>query len=742
MTHHRSHRTRRLLVASLVALATTLPTLASAFYEASAPTTVAPGQQILVNYAVTGTSPTPAAFPLSDYVGLYVPTSTDGNYLSFVYVPAGQRTGSMTLTAPTTPGTYEIRYQPYSTGFSAASTWTIQVLATPYDLTAPDSATGGVPVSVGFTVPNGAPTPRAFPLQDYVGLYQVGANDGSYLSFVYIPANQRSGSVSITPPTTPGVYELRYQPYVNGFNSVKARQIMIVSPSPYTLSPPASVIGGTTFGVGFGIPPSAPLSLPFPLADYVGLYAPGAPDGMYLGFAYVPPGQTAGTVTLLAPAEEGDYELRYQPYVNGFTGTNSVPIHVSPSPLGPLVTIQGVKLDELGHPDLTALVDPSGPGATCGPWPYDPLTQSKKSTTCNPAVGTFAARTRVSSRGVATLKTRFARGKDVIVSVCTGVTPYECTDHPPESYCRPKQSSTTGKLDVYVPPVPSAYIDMWLAYVPESQAAAYPPCDRGSAPAVLATSAISTGIIGDINGDGWITSTDGVLALRCAAGLEYCDPARADMNCAGGVTVSDGVALLRLASGLEQTVCGVPDPCHNAEVCAGKNCDSVLNICRQPTSCGHCNPPDTCGAGGTPNVCGCHRDNAADCSGRCGTITNHCGDPNVWCGPCCPNPCTPGVCGSRTDNCGHEVYCGKCETDPCPGGRGHFGDRCGGTTGVKCCGFTCGGPPGALACSDRCGRLNEPCCNFDLNAQGQPALCSPGLTCKSSGGLGPFRCLQ
>jgi hypothetical protein len=214
------------------------------------------------------------------------------------------------------------------------------------------------------------------------------------------------------------------------------------------------------------------------------------------------------------------------------------------------------------------------------------------------------------------------------------------------------------------------------------------------------------------------------------------------MNCAGGITVTDGVALLRLAAGLPQDVCGVSDPCHNAEACAGNNCGASTNVCGQPVPCGQCNPPDTCGGGGSSNLCGCFRDNASDCQGRCGDIRNRCGD-QISCGPCCQSPCTAHVCGTHKDSCGNDVNCGSCpEIDRCPGGRGHFGERCGGTTGVQCCGFNCGGPAGALACTEGCGRVNQPCCVFGLNAQGQPSQCSPGLACKSSGGLGPFRCLQ
>lgn len=66
---------------------------------------------------------------------------------------------------------------------------------------------------------------------------------------------------------------------------------------------------------------------------------------------------------------------------------------------------------------------------------------------------------------------------------------------------------------------------------------------------------------GDIDGNGTITVTDGVLALRCAAGLDIpysCFP-DADINNDGNTTVTDGVLILRRASGLDEPT-PIPTP--------------------------------------------------------------------------------------------------------------------------------------------------------------------------------------
>ena len=56
---------------------------------------------------------------------------------------------------------------------------------------------------------------------------------------------------------------------------------------------------------------------------------------------------------------------------------------------------------------------------------------------------------------------------------------------------------------------------------------------------------------GDADASGAVTVTDGVQALRSAAGLSTgCTPARCDVDGSGSVTVTDGVNVLRKAAGL------------------------------------------------------------------------------------------------------------------------------------------------------------------------------------------------
>jgi len=71
----------------------------------------------------------------------------------------------------------------------------------------------------------------------------------------------------------------------------------------------------------------------------------------------------------------------------------------------------------------------------------------------------------------------------------------------------------------------------------------------------------------DADGDGLLTVTDGVLALRAAADLPSpCTPERCDVDGSGAITVTDGVGILERAAGLgfqELFRCPVPSTPHD-----------------------------------------------------------------------------------------------------------------------------------------------------------------------------------
>jgi hypothetical protein len=71
-----------------------------------------------------------------------------------------------------------------------------------------------------------------------------------------------------------------------------------------------------------------------------------------------------------------------------------------------------------------------------------------------------------------------------------------------------------------------------------------------AAAAVVAFAAVALAVCGDANGDGEVSVSDGVQALRAAAGLSTTCNDDCDVDGSGAITVTDGVNILREAAGL------------------------------------------------------------------------------------------------------------------------------------------------------------------------------------------------
>lgn len=88
----------------------------------AAPATVGPAGTVTVTYTA------PANHGSQDWIGLFAVGASNQDFKSYKYVPAGA-SGSVTLTAPTTPGGIELRYLPNNGYTSVATSNTITVTA-------------------------------------------------------------------------------------------------------------------------------------------------------------------------------------------------------------------------------------------------------------------------------------------------------------------------------------------------------------------------------------------------------------------------------------------------------------------------------------------------------------------------------------------------------------------------------------------------------------------------------------
>lgn len=214
-------------------LALNASTTASAAYSVSTTATWTSGNTVTVTYSATSPSPAPPAAPLQDYIGLYAIGDPDGTYQAFKFIPAGVRNGSVTFTVPSTTGSYQVRYQSSASGFVAQASQGLTVNA-PNGVYAlinvPNiiDVDGGYLLPVGSKTATGAPAPTGSPTQDYVGLYVRSASDGSYLAFGLFPAGVNASTSFVVPASVPtGTYQLRYQPYWNGYVTVAKRWIRV-----------------------------------------------------------------------------------------------------------------------------------------------------------------------------------------------------------------------------------------------------------------------------------------------------------------------------------------------------------------------------------------------------------------------------------------------------------------------------------------------------------------------------------
>jgi hypothetical protein len=154
----------------------------------------------------------------TDWVGLFPSGAPDNRFVAWSYLngthtaPAsGMAAATLTLTAPRTPGTYNVRWFAQNGFTRLATSVDITVTAPPpptITINTP-TVTGGA--AVGFTVANGPANTT-----DWVGLFPSGAPDTGYVAWSYLngtampPASGMPGAtLTLTAPQTPGTYNVR-----------------------------------------------------------------------------------------------------------------------------------------------------------------------------------------------------------------------------------------------------------------------------------------------------------------------------------------------------------------------------------------------------------------------------------------------------------------------------------------------------------------------------------------------------
>ncbi|MCV2892743.1 vWA domain-containing protein [Lentibacter sp. XHP0401] len=249
----------------------------------------------LVETGVTVTAPaqmtTGAVFDVSwdktvnatDYITIVPAGSDEGTRQN--HIRARDNLSGM-LTAPATPGLYEVRYV-LAEGNKTLGTATVELVETGVTVTAPAQMTTGSVFDVSWD--------KTVNATDYITIVPAGSDEGTRQNHIRARDNL---SGKLTAPATPGLYEVRYV-LAEGNKTLGMATIELVEPE-MGISGPGVVRAGTQVDIVWSSVINA--------VDYVTIVPAGAEEGARQTHLRVRD-KTEGR--LKAPEEIGLYEIRY-----------------------------------------------------------------------------------------------------------------------------------------------------------------------------------------------------------------------------------------------------------------------------------------------------------------------------------------------------------------------------------------------------------------------------------------------
>ncbi|CAM3319446.1 vWA domain-containing protein [Halomonas lysinitropha] len=218
-----------------------------------------------------------------DYITIVEAGAPEGSYLDYTRTSRGS---PLTITAPDALGNHEIRYVLQQSGRTLASQ-PITLIPASASVTAPEEAVAGSVIEVEWEGPD---NPR-----DYITIVEAGAPEGSYLDYT---RTSRGSPLTITAPDALGNHEIRYVLQQSG-RTLASQPISLV-PATAQLMVNEPIVPSGEFQVEW-VGPDNP-------RDYITIVEAGAPEGSHTDYVRTSRGSP---VTLDAPTEPGDYEVRY-----------------------------------------------------------------------------------------------------------------------------------------------------------------------------------------------------------------------------------------------------------------------------------------------------------------------------------------------------------------------------------------------------------------------------------------------
>ncbi len=220
-----------------------------------------------------------------DYVSIEVAGSKLGDAIDYAYTNGGN---PLSLTLPTEPGTYELRYVANGDVKRILASRPITGTAPTVSLEAPDTAVAGAEIEVTWMGPGNR--------NDYVSVEVVGSKLGDAIDYAYTSGGN---PLTLEMPTEPGTYELRYVADGDVKKILATRPITGTAPT-VSLEAPDTAVAGSEIEVYWVGPGNR--------NDYVSIEVVGSKLGDAIDYAYTNGGNP---LTLEMPTEPGTYELRY-----------------------------------------------------------------------------------------------------------------------------------------------------------------------------------------------------------------------------------------------------------------------------------------------------------------------------------------------------------------------------------------------------------------------------------------------
>jgi len=234
-----------------------------------------------------------------DYVTIVQAGAAQGEYGNYTRTERGN---PLTVRAPDQPGQYELRYNTGQSGETLAAV-PIVVRETTASLDAPEAVDAGADVQVTWTGPDND--------RDYVTIVEAGAAQGEYGNYT---RTERGNPLTVRAPDEPGQYELRYNTGQSG--ETLAAVPIVVRETTASLDAPEAVDAGADVQVAWTGPDNQ--------RDYITIVEAGAAQGEYGNYTRT---ERGNPLTIRAPDEPGQYELRYNTGQSGET-LAAVPVTV------------------------------------------------------------------------------------------------------------------------------------------------------------------------------------------------------------------------------------------------------------------------------------------------------------------------------------------------------------------------------------------------------------------------------